>query len=1694
MSDHIKSFCFSPGGRHCPLRTWVLIIHHEFKGYDDHRFGNEADINNLRDTFGRRNCVVRDLASRRKDKILSVLREQDKLFSLFDENDSRPPEVFVIFILSHGTSAGIIETDHLVEGNEKGQVFETYHQEDVWNGLKGMKILQKCTKLIFFGPCRGINQELSLPLHEQCKNLSYQQEQILPKWIATPPNQENMIVFYATVESTKAQRNSNGTWIVIELCRELNTMTDDVSLPIFLTRVQKRICERTTIESIYGQTPQLQIFNHTELRVDSHPLNESKDGRSGDLEKTVKYERKDFYQWRSNSSLLYRRGRALIFHDVNHTNWSREAEKSFQFLDFETTSYSFKQLKIILTNVSRANDCGLQEEGCFLVCIMAKLIDSKSDGLAVICDGDKLPLDSLIQMFTGHNCPELIGKPKLFFFLSNGGQEDDRLIGEVPKDWVIRGNNHGEIFTFLGIGGPENQHDLIKSLLAELQNPKLKKGLSLQEAVISVVQKCTPRREECILQILPQISSTLHYLLDFTPCKNTYIKPTFKIEGYTETKTFDDLVQDISQTVKSPEEKWKNRTWLVSASAGMGKSAATKEMCKNLTDLLPDHLVVNIALTKMCKYFLRVKKNASDQGNTCDFLSEALVKRDYEVDSLSEKIAQKKIVLFMDGYDAVWAYEEIVLKIIMEMNALDICQWITTRPHQQSKIIANLSKINFLEINPMTKVQQIQLLKTVLYKNAKECEGLLKIFEKIADKVVDTEGSATSLYYQFVFSKVDSAILKHNGTDATKPGYMNTVRDSIELLMMAAANYFYGENLPSQHLKLSPRKQNEINKLGIASIEFEGKKLQSIYFVHQTYAEYLLSLFFLSKAGHFTEQHESYLDKIEENEINLSDILLRSEFEQVRSFIDGFFIGADFESKFRKTKLDDCCEKADFQNKSHALMAYVCKEGLARLFNILFESEYKNNFGDITALINTPFTFNFRKKEYKYYPLYAACYSNEELALHLIDLGAKIELLDPKKCLVEGNETIMHLAAKRGLSRIMKKLLEFYPQMKNVEKSDGKTPIDVAAERGFMQCVNILLDATEPEKRILMRKRAMNLAAIQGHTDVVFNLMGDDLKTDLYDKSPLFHAACYGHILLIRALIYSGIDVNIEDPRGSTPVHATCVFGRYEALKVLHEYGAILNKKTKNTLAEPIHIACSRSQSGRKDILDFLFKNGVDVDAKDHADETPYHKAAAVGLIDVLKNLEEAGANVYATSKQQECVDNDGKKFILGKLTALDRAAISPDPSAVCTRHLLQHNYPLELKKHALWLAIVAPIATYNNLEHKLGAFLDNGIQINEELVDGKNALILLAEKSGEFNKRLPGCNLRTIDDEEIEKEAPFHPRPSDMTIRETFLEPNWFSLCIKVLINRGADINLQSKYFGGALHIAAKSGDIELIRLLLKNKAFVNLRNDEKQTPLHTAAKYGRLRVVESILLKPGIEINALDENNYTPLALAISKRQKAVAKYLLSNGADAGLPRKPAESRPIAVAASTDQKDFVQLILDTVPMERKQMHLDTALRGAIFDDNVKMVKYLIQKGADPTSGNIVCFPLLYAIKKLSYNSARTIIGQFDNEYKDRETASALIQSVSQNDLSGVELLLEEGVNVNKANSKGLSAMLIATIYGFEDIVDYLLKFDELDLITPSKDGNVPLLFIGNIKCLTIKEKLHSRILQQLEEKSKKS
>lgn len=105
--------------------------------------------------------------------------------------------------------------------------------------------------------------------------------------------------------------------------------------------------------------------------------------------------------------------------------------------------------------------------------------------------------------------------------------------------------------------------------------------------------------------------------------------------------------------------------------------------------------------------------------------------------------------------------------------------------------------------------------------------------------------------------------------------------------------------------------------------------------------------------------------------------------------------------------------------------------------------------------------------------------------------------------------------------------------------------------------------------------------------------------------------------------------------------------------------------------------------------------------------------------------------------------------------------------------------------------------------------------------------------------------------------------------------------ISLNVLLSEGANIDTVDQNGNTPLMIAAKIGNIRMVRILLAHSPDIDKRNEDGNTALMVAAEYGQSVVAEHLIAN-GASINAENAIGYSPLEIAKRNGHAAVVDLL--------------------------------------------------------------------------------------------------------------------------------------------------------------------------------------------------------------------
>jgi ankyrin repeat protein len=303
----------------------------------------------------------------------------------------------------------------------------------------------------------------------------------------------------------------------------------------------------------------------------------------------------------------------------------------------------------------------------------------------------------------------------------------------------------------------------------------------------------------------------------------------------------------------------------------------------------------------------------------------------------------------------------------------------------------------------------------------------------------------------------------------------------------------------------------------------------------------------------------------------------------------------------------------------------------------------------------------------------------------------------------------------------------------------------------------------------------------------------------------------------------------------------------------------------------------------------------------------------------------------------------------------------------------------------------------------------------------------------------------------------------------------------VKLLLDRGADVNARTlvakpkgEYVparaGGAsgtgiirqralptadggmtpLLFAIRDGDVEMVRLLVARGADINLSSGNHTTPLVIALLNGQVGLATE-LFERGADPNLADDYHRAALFAAIDLRNFNHERYT-------DLPTDGRDPLPL-IAALLDRGADPNNRTDTIPVhglmqfDASWVNFDgqTPFVRAALSGDLEVMRMLLAHGADPNSATAQGTTALMAAAGINWIPAQTF-SHSEAEY-----------------LEAVKLCLERGADVNASNSLGLTAMHGAANRGWVPVIQVLA--DHGARIDP-KDaaGRTPMTFAEGI------------------------
>ncbi len=408
---------------------------------------------------------------------------------------------------------------------------------------------------------------------------------------------------------------------------------------------------------------------------------------------------------------------------------------------------------------------------------------------------------------------------------------------------------------------------------------------------------------------------------------------------------------------------------------------------------------------------------------------------------------------------------------------------------------------------------------------------------------------------------------------------------------------------------------------------------------------------------------------------------------------------------------------------------------------------------------------------------------------------------------------------------------------------------------------------------------AVWIALQNNNPDIVNVLLDNDADLSIDDDKPLIYTASikdFDDLSLKFVERGANLDYVIKEGQYkdlSTMIYAMHSFGNSELAKKMIEKGADVQVYS-GIGSNLLHYAALNDYP---DVAQMLLEKGVDPNHKNEDGNTPLMHACWYGKFEMSKLLIEYGADVNVRN-------NEGDTPLINALTNGGH----PDE---LFHLLIENGADIHAKDDEGYTPLLRALINYRRSDIAI-KLIDMGADIHVKDKNGRTPLLLAS-----------------------------YDRPD----------------IVKMLIEKGANLNVKENNNGESPLYIASDENIEIVRILLEAGADVNIKNKNENTPLHNACGWNMYDIAV-LLIQYRANVNAISSANWRPIHYAAYDGSTELIKLLIDSGADVNV---------VGDMALTNYGNTV------IGYNITPLHL------AAYFGHTDTVKLLLQRGSDKSKGD---------------------------------------------------------------------------------------------------------------------------------------
>ncbi len=282
-------------------------------------------------------------------------------------------------------------------------------------------------------------------------------------------------------------------------------------------------------------------------------------------------------------------------------------------------------------------------------------------------------------------------------------------------------------------------------------------------------------------------------------------------------------------------------------------------------------------------------------------------------------------------------------------------------------------------------------------------------------------------------------------------------------------------------------------------------------------------------------------------------------------------------------------------------------------------------------------------------------------------------------------------------------------------------------------------------------------------------------------------------------------------------------------------------------------------------------------------------------------------------------------------------------------------------------------------------------------------------------------------------------------------------------------------------LHIAARYNQPEMVKLLINKGLNVNAVNQAGNTPLHLAVFSGSYALIES-LFKHGADYQLRNQRGRTALEYVSYGKNPEIYNLFLAKDKDI-LNYKSAEGAGLLHWAATagDTAGFAYLLAKGLDAKTEDNNGANVVHWAYSNGDIIMLRYLKNMGLDYNLVSSKGFsPVTVAMMQKNLKTIEILleVGLTVNQKFPPENSTLFIEACNLDAIEIADYLAEKGADINAVDANGFSALCWSVNNNRPLITKFLLeKGANVNIMT--NDGRTPLLIALNHDSLNVIKQL---------------